>query len=52
MKKFKDEIYIVKKEDSLSSIAASYGVNPVTILVTNNCTTKIIQEGLILYIKR
>ncbi len=51
MKKFKDEIYIVKKEDTLSSIASAYGVNPVTILIANNCTPNMIQEGLILFIK-
>ncbi len=51
MKKYKDEIYVVKKEDTLSSIATAYGVNPVTILVSNNCTPKMIKEGLILYIK-
>ncbi len=52
MKKIKDEIYIVKKGDSLSSIAKDFEINPTKILLDNNCLPKMIHEGYILYIKK
>ncbi len=51
MKKFKDEIYIVKKGDTLSSIATEFNVNPTQILIDNKCLPKMLQEGYVLYIK-
>lgn len=50
MKILKDEIYIVKKGDTLNSIAQSYNINPTTILITNNITPKL-KEGTVLFIK-
>lgn len=51
MKKIKDAIYLVKKGDSLNSIAKKYNVNSTKILIDNNCTPKMIKEGMVLFIK-
>ena len=52
MKIIKDEIYVVKKGDTLASIAKEYGLNPTFILLTNNLTPKMICEGKVLHLKR
>lgn len=52
MKKMLNEIYIVKPHDTINSIAKKYGVNPLTILLYNNITPKMISKGKVLFIKK
>ena len=50
MKIENNQIYVIKKGDTLASIAQKYKVNPTTILISNNISTKMIREGFVLYI--
>ncbi|MCM1324958.1 MAG: LysM peptidoglycan-binding domain-containing protein [Acetobacter sp.] len=50
MKKTKNSIYIVETGDTLNSIAAEYNINPTKILLANNCTPKMITQGMVLFI--
>ena len=50
MKKQNLPIYIVKKSDTLNSIAQKYNINPTEILIQNSITPKQIKEGTILSI--
>ena len=50
MKKQNLPIYIVKKSDTLNSIAQKYNINPTEILIKNSITPKQIKEGTILSI--
>ena len=52
MKKFLNNLYIVKKGDTIESIAKKYMINSMSILLQNNVTPKMIKEGMILYISR
>lgn len=51
MKKEKNIFYIVKKGDSLETIAKIYETTSVKILILNNLTPNMIKDGTILYIK-
>ncbi len=44
--------YVVKKGDSLNSIAKKFDVNPTQILVENYITPSAIKEGVILSITK
>lgn len=44
--------YVVKKGDSLNSIAQKFDVNPTQILVENYITPSAIKEGVILSITK
>lgn len=50
MKKYLNNFYRVKKGDTIDKIASIYGVNPVKILILNNCSPLLIKEGTILLI--
>jgi len=50
MKKTKNPIYVVKKGDTLNSIALEYNINPTILLLQNNCTPNMLKEGVVLYI--
>ena len=50
MKITQNELYIVQENDTLSSIAKKYNVNPTSILIINNIPPKNIQKGFVLYI--
>lgn len=52
MKKILNNLYIVKKGDTLESIAQKYMISSMNILLQNNVTPKMIKEGLILYIAK
>ena len=52
MKKMLNEIYIVKTNDTINSIAQKYGVNPLTILLYNNITPNMIAKGKVLFIQK
>ena len=52
MKKQFNNFYIVKKGESINTIAEKYGVNPTTILIENHITPLMIKEGCVLFIKR
>ncbi len=51
MKKEFNQIYIVKEGDSLDKIASIYNVSPLSILLTNNITPKMLKKGKVLFIK-
>lgn len=44
------ELYVVKENDTLNSIAQNFNINPTSILILNNITPKIIRKGFVLYI--
>ena len=46
MKKEFNQIYIVKEGDSLDKIASIYNVSPLSILLTNNITPKMLKKGM------
>lgn len=50
MKIVNDQIYVVRRGDTINSIAKKYGVNPTTILIVNSITPKL-KEGQVIYIK-
>ncbi len=50
MKKYLNNFYRVKKGDTIDKIASLYGVNPIKILILNNCSPLLIKEGTILFI--
>ena len=52
MKKEYNQIYIVKEDDNLEKIAEKYNVTPLSILLTNNVTPKMIKKGKVLFIKK
>ena len=51
MKKEYNQIYIVKEGDNLEKIAEKYKVSPLSILITNNITPKMIKKGKVIFIK-
>lgn len=51
MKKEFNQIYIVKENDNIESISKKYNVPPISILITNNITPKMIKKGKVLIIK-
>lgn len=51
MKKEYNQIYIVKDGDNLEKIAEKYKVSPLSILITNNITPKMIKKGKVIFIK-
>lgn len=51
MKKELNQIYIVKENDNIESISKKYNVSPISILITNNITPKMIKKGKVLIIK-
>ncbi len=52
MKKIFDRFYIVKRDDTLSSIAEKFEINETQILVENFITPSQIKEGVILSITK
>ncbi len=52
MKKMLNEIYIVKQNDTIDLIASKYNINPISILLYNNITPKMISKGKVLFIKK
>ncbi len=51
MKKEFNQIYIVKENDTLELISKKYNVCPISILINNNITPKMIKKGKVLIIK-
>lgn len=52
MKKEYNQIYIVKENDNIEKIAKKYQVSPISILIYNNLSPKMIKRGRVLFIKR
>lgn len=50
MKISSTELYVVKENETLSSIAEKFKLNPTSILLVNNITPKNIRKGFVLYI--
>ncbi len=50
MKKEYNQIYIVKEGDNLEKIAEKYKISPLSILIANNITPKMIKKGKVLFI--
>ena len=52
MKKEFNQIYIVKENDNIEKIAKKYQVSPISILIYNNLSPKMIKRGRVLFIKK
>ncbi len=51
MKKELNEIYIVKQDDTITTIAKKYNKNEISILISNSILPSMIKKGYVLYIK-
>lgn len=45
-----NQLYKIKENDTLNSIALKFNINPTSILLVNNITPKNIRKGFVLYI--
>ena len=52
MKKEYNQIYIVQEGDNIENISKKYSVSPISILLCNNITPKLVKKGKVLVIKR
>lgn len=52
MKKYYEKFYLVQENDSLSSIANKYNINPTQILIENQISPKEIRKGKLLIISK
>ena len=50
MKKEYNQIYIVQEGDNIEKIAEKYKISPLSILIANNITPKMIKKGKVLFI--
>ncbi len=50
MELINNELYVIQENDTLSSIAEKYNINPTSILIINNISPKNIRKGFVLYI--
>lgn len=52
MRKEYNQIYIVREGDNIENISKKYAVSPLSILISNNITPKMVKKGKVLVIKR
>ncbi len=52
MKKEFNQIYIVKENDNIDTIAQKYEISPIKILIYNNISPKMVTKGKIIFIKK